>query len=123
MHSRLLFIRKDVLKLTQQQFSDELGIDRTSLSQYEHGNTALPKYISRLICRTFNISEKWLEAGEGSIFVSETKQENNTVTEPANIYNDRPYLRDIINLLVSNPDLEEHAFHYLKSLTTKPRKK
>lgn len=54
--------------LKQAQFAERLGIRQSSLSDIENGKT---KFIDerniKIICQEFNISEKWLRDGEGSM--------------------------------------------------------
>jgi transcriptional regulator with XRE-family HTH domain len=57
MNSRLIYLRKKVFKLTQQELADQLGLNRASLSQYERGHTPIPRYTIKLICLMFEINE------------------------------------------------------------------
>jgi len=76
MNKRLEYVRKKIMKLTQQKFADELGIDRTSLSNYERGKTEIPLYIAKLIAARYLISEKWLLTGEGSVVEYPVREES-----------------------------------------------
>lgn len=53
------------LDLTQQEFSDRLGIKRSTVATYEVGKSDPSDAAISLICRTFNVSESWLRDGEG----------------------------------------------------------
>ena len=66
---RIKKIRK-VRKLTQNQFAEELGVDRSHISKIETGTATPSKQLLKLICSKFQIREEWLleqvEAGESA---------------------------------------------------------
>lgn len=64
---RIKEVRKS-LKLTQREFADKLKLKQNSIAQIEGGRNTSDQTI-RMICREFNISEKWLRTGEGDMFV------------------------------------------------------
>jgi len=69
MNERLKKLRK-TLDLTQQKFADKIGVKQNTIAQYEMGrNTPIDSIVS-LICREFNVNEKWLRYGEGDMFNS-----------------------------------------------------
>lgn len=67
-HERVKHLRKDVLKLTQQQFADTLGISRSNLGNIEINQIALTERNAKDICEKFHINEEWLLEGVGDIF-------------------------------------------------------
>ena len=56
-------------KLTQQGFSDKLGIQRSTYSKYELGTNEPTDAVINLICDRFHVSERWLRTGEGEMFI------------------------------------------------------
>ena len=68
MMERIKTVRK-ALNLTQQEFSDRLGIKRNTLANYETGRNVPVDAVFALICREFNVNEVWLRTGEGEMFV------------------------------------------------------
>lgn len=70
---RLRFLRKEVLKLTLEEFGEQLGLKKSTLSNIENGNTNLANQTLRSICREYSVNETWLLTGEGSIFPEKTK--------------------------------------------------
>lgn len=52
-------------KLTQQGFSDKLGIQRSTYSKYELGTNEPTDAVINLICDRFHVNERWLRDGEG----------------------------------------------------------
>ena len=64
MKDRIRRIRKD-LNMNQTEFGNEIGVTFAALSKYESGKVVPDKSIRLLICQKFNVSESWLETGEG----------------------------------------------------------
>ena len=66
---------RNKLNLTQQAFSERLGLKRNTIGSYEI-NAGVPsdRTISD-ICREFGVNEIWLRTGEGEPFQEETRQE------------------------------------------------
>lgn len=68
MHERIKELRK-TLGLTQQEFADKIGIKRNTVATYESGRNEPIDAVVSLICREFNVNEKWLRTGEGEMFI------------------------------------------------------
>lgn len=75
MNSRIKELRK-ILKLTQVEFSTQIGIRHSTLSDIERGNAPVTPRTLIAICSKFNVNEEWLKTGNGSIFVEEDKRFN-----------------------------------------------
>lgn len=71
MNDRIRKLRR-TLDLTQQEFADRLGIKRNTVANYESGRNEPIDAVISLICREFNVSEKWLRDGTGEMFVKLT---------------------------------------------------
>lgn len=68
MNERLKKLRKE-LDMTQQEFADKLGTARNNIAGYETGKRNPSNAVISLICREFNVNEKWLRTGEGEMFI------------------------------------------------------
>lgn len=55
---------REYLKLSQTNFSEQVGISRERLATYEEGRAPLPSDIGLRICRIFFLSEAWLATGQ-----------------------------------------------------------
>ena len=66
-NERVKELRK-ALKLTQDQFADELNITRSSLSVIEIGKTAVTERNIKEICNKFKVNQDWIRYGEGEMF-------------------------------------------------------
>lgn len=74
MRERIRKLRR-TLDLTQKGFADRLGITRGTITNYEIGRNEPVASVISLICKEFNVSEKWLRTGEGEMFLPEPKGE------------------------------------------------
>lgn len=64
MKDRIKKIRKD-LNMNQTEFGEAIGTTLAAYSKYETGKVLPDKTTRMLICSKFNVSETWLETGEG----------------------------------------------------------
>ena len=75
MNTRILEVRK-FLNLTQEEFSNIIGLKRSSLSVIELGNAPITERTIIAICSKFNVNEEWLKTGKGLMFKIEDKKYN-----------------------------------------------
>lgn len=74
MDERIKELRK-ALGLTQQEFSDKIGVKRNTIAQYESGRNSPIDAVISLICREFNVNEEWLRTGDGEMFKPKSRNE------------------------------------------------
>lgn len=75
-YERIRQLRKQHLKLSQEQFGEQLGVSRSVIANIETNVLARPEQkepLYRLICETFHVNYKWLTSGDGEMLVT-TKQ-------------------------------------------------
>lgn len=62
---------RTILKCSQKEFADNIGISRTHLSGIENGkdNPSIP--LIKLVCLKYGVNEEWLIDESGSIFVKD----------------------------------------------------
>lgn len=81
------------LGMNQTDFGKELGIAQTYLSQIEKGDRDVTDKIFKLICLVLwdgkHVNEKWLETGDGDMFVNLPKE-----AEISNFLSDVQHLND-----------------------------
>lgn len=63
-NERIKTLRKE-LGLTQQEFSQRIGIKRNTLSYIESDKSTVTDSNIKLICEKFNLNETWLRTGKG----------------------------------------------------------
>lgn len=76
---RIRHLRKNELKMTQDDFASKIDISRSNIGNIEIGRIAVTERTIASICREFNVNEEWLRTGEGEMFVPLTK--NQLITE------------------------------------------
>ena len=74
MGDRIKELRK-ALGLTQQEFSDRIGVNRNTIAQYESRRNAPIDAVVSLICREFNVNEEWLRNGTEPMFQAKSRNE------------------------------------------------
>lgn len=77
-NERIRFLRKEVLHLTQQEFSEALNISRSNMGNIEIGRIAVTDRVISDICEKFNVDETWLRTGEGEPFKPLTRAQSIT---------------------------------------------
>lgn len=70
---RVRTLRK-ALGLNMEKFGERIGMAKTSISSIENGYSELTRRVAVAICREYNVSENWLETGEGEMFKEETEE-------------------------------------------------
>jgi transcriptional regulator with XRE-family HTH domain len=88
-YERLKYLRKEILNLTQEEFSQKLLITRGNLASIEVGRISLTDRNIQVICATYNVNEKWLRTGDGEPFNELSEQEElaawmGTILKPEN---------------------------------------
>ena len=74
MINRLKQLRKDILKLSQEEFASNIGLKKSAISDIERCKANLTERNIKAICQTFNVNEDWLRNGNEPIFIEkETK--------------------------------------------------
>ncbi len=58
------------LDLTQQEFGEKIGSTQNAIGNYETGHRNPSSSVINNICKTFDISEKWLRTGEGEMLLA-----------------------------------------------------
>lgn len=75
MNERIKKLRKS-LDLSQEDFAKQLGLkSRGKIANIEFGKIEVDDDFASLICKQFNVSEKWLQTGEGEMFLPELDEE------------------------------------------------
>ncbi len=73
---RLFHLRKEVLKISQEEMAKILKIESAStISLLEKNKRQFTDRMVADICREFSVNEKWLRNGEGSMLVKAEQNE------------------------------------------------
>lgn len=77
---RIRYVRQ-YLDLTQEQFSERLGITAAHISRVEHGIGNFSIALVRLISKVYLINEEWILTGKGEMFISQCVNEKSAEYE------------------------------------------
>ncbi len=98
---------RSLLKLSQDEFGQKIGIVRSGISNYEKGTREITNQVFLSICREFNVSEEWLRNGVGEIFVESDQQ---VVDEFLKTHNLNEKALTIVNGFLSLSEKERNLF-------------
>lgn len=74
-HERIKYLRKEVLRLTQQEFSEAINLSRSNMGNIEIGRIAVTDRVISDICNRYSVNEEWLRTGKGDMFKPMTRSE------------------------------------------------
>lgn len=124
-HERLKHLRKNILKITQDELGEALGLSKSNISNIEIGRISLTDRNIQVICATYNVNEDWLKTGEGNPFNELSEQEElaawmGTIMKPEN---DNCTKQRIIHILSQLEDDEWEAIGKIAERIAKEYKK
>lgn len=67
---RIKFLRKNLLHISQKDFSSAIGLKPNTISDIETGKSVITNLTIKVICYEYNVSRDWLLYGTGEIFIS-----------------------------------------------------
>lgn len=116
-NERIRILRKNELKMTQQDFANKIEISRSNLGNIETGEVTVTDRTISSICRVFNVNEKWLRTGEGEMFnkVSKELEISKFANEILCDENDS-FRKKVVKLLAK---MDEKDWTYLENLAKK----
>ena len=112
-HERIRYLRKNELKMTQDDFAAKIDISRSNLGNIEIGRIAVTERVISSICREFNVNEEWLRNGTGEMLIPLTR--NQVITDFAGdiIKEDDTFKKRLIEALAK---LNENEWAVLEKL-------
>ncbi|GAA0230682.1 helix-turn-helix domain-containing protein [Metaclostridioides mangenotii] len=115
MGERIRTLRKDILKLTQEEFSKPINISRSNLGNIERGNISMTDRVISDICDEYGINEDWLRTGEGKIFADTTEDEYIAGVMGDIIANDDKFMKNMIKVFSELTDEQKEFLTELMS--------
>ncbi len=114
MNCRLKKLRKEELKLTQEQFAESLGISRSNITNIEVGKITLTDRLIKTICSIYKVNEEWLRNGVGDIFINDSDEFDMLI---GSLYaeNDE-FKKKIIKIMLS---LDDSDWEFIKKFVDK----
>ena len=105
MKNRIKEIRKDQ-GLTQIEFGEKLGLKGNTITTYENGTRVPSEAAMVAICRTYSINRKWLETGEGEMYVESDQAMIDRIVAR---YNGSDVFRAILEVYITLPEDKQRA--------------
>lgn len=126
-NDRIKKLRKE-LNLTQVEFASYISLTQNHLTGIENGKRNVNNRTVKLICSTEwpnkkRVSEKWLEYGEGEMFVElDTDQEFAEAINQINFHGDELIKKIIIDYMHLNDENKKKAKQYILDLAAAVKK-
>ncbi len=114
MNERIKEIRKKA-GLSQQKFSDKLGIARGNIAAYEVGKNAPSDAVISLICSKFNVNKEWLLTGKGEMY--DVPEDEVAAVVADLLEEDNPFYNLIIGIMKTYQKLDNKSQTALKNLS------
>lgn len=105
MNERLKELRKS-RDLTQKQFAEQLGVDRSLVVKWESGDRPIPLVQMKVICAEFNASLEWLRDGKGEMMKRPMTRRELLVEEACQIFESLSPLKQKIAMEVTQHFIE-----------------
>lgn len=117
MNVRLKEIRK-FFKMTQEKFSESIGISRSNLTNIERGKIQLTDRLVKTICSIHNVDENWLRYGQGDMFINNSNNEFDLLV--GQLYaEDNDFKKELIRIMLS---LDDESWMCIKNFINEIKK-
>lgn len=109
-NERVKELRK-LLNLSQEEFGSKIGIQKTAISKIERGENGLTEQNRILICREYKAHERWLQTGEGEMFIRSSSEEVDNIAQKYNLSSEARIL--IERFLLLRPEVQQGIVDYI----------
>ena len=109
MNERIKYLRKEVLKISQKDFADKLGLSENFVWMVEKGaRTPSDRTISD-ICRIFDVQEDWLRDGLEPMRAERSKEEEIAEMVGSALRGSNEFKKAVVQMICSRSDEELKA--------------
>lgn len=109
MNERIKHLRKEVLKISQKEFSDKLGLSENFVWMIEKGNRVPSDRTISDICRIFDIQEDWLRHGLEPMRAKRSREEEIAEMVGSALTGSSEFKKAVIRMICSRTDDELKA--------------
>ena len=81
MNERIKYLRKDILKMSQKDFAENLNLSENFVWMVEKGSRIPSDRTISDICRIFNVNPEWLRNGTEPMFMPEPDDDTEYINE------------------------------------------
>lgn len=106
MNERIKHLRKDVLKLSQKDFADQLNLSENFVWMIEKGNRVPSDRTISDICRIFDIQEDWLRHGLEPMRAARSREEEIAELVGSALSGPSSFKKAVIQMICSRTDEE-----------------
>lgn len=109
MNERIKHLRKDVLKLSQKDFADQLNLSENFVWMIEKGNRVPSDRTISDICRIFDIQDDWLRHGLEPMRAAKSREEEISELVGSALNGSSDFKKAVIRMICSRTDKELEA--------------
>ena len=106
MNERIKHFRKDVLKMSQKDFAEQLGLSENFVWMIEKGNRVPSDRTISDICRIFDIQEDWLKYGLEPMRAAKSREEEIADLVGSALTGSSEFKKAVIKMICSRTDEE-----------------
>lgn len=109
MNERIKHFRKDILKMSQKDFAEQLGLSENFVWMIEKGNRIPSDRTISDICRIFDIQEDWLRDGLEPMRAAKSREEEIADLVGSALTGSSEFKKSVIRMICSRTDEELKA--------------
>lgn len=111
MNQRIKHLRKDVLKISQKDFAERLGLSENFVWMVEKGSRIPSDRTISDICRIFDIQEDWLRYGLEPMQAAKSREEEIAELVGNALQGSSEFKKAVIKMICSRSDKELEVLH------------
>ena len=111
MNQRIKHLRKDVLKISQKDFAERLGLSENFVWMVEKGSRIPSDRTISDICRIFDIQEDWLRYGLEPMRAAKSREEEIAELVGTALEGSSEFKKAVIKMICSRSDKELEVLH------------
>jgi transcriptional regulator with XRE-family HTH domain len=111
MNQRIKHLRKDVLKISQKDFAERLGLSENFVWMVEKGSRIPSDRTISDICRIFDIQEDWLRDGLEPMRAAKSREEEIAELVGNALQGSSEFKKSVIKMICSRSDKELEVLH------------
>jgi transcriptional regulator with XRE-family HTH domain len=106
MNDRIKYLRKDILKMSQKDFAEQLNLSENFVWMIEKGNRVPSDRTISDICRIFDIQEDWLRHGLEPMRAAKSREEEIADLVGSALTGSSEFKKSVIRMICSRTDEE-----------------
>lgn len=111
MNQRIKHLRKDVLKISQKDFAERLGLSENFVWMVEKGSRIPSDRTISDICRIFDVQEDWLHYGLEPMRAAKSREEEIAELVGNALQGSSEFKKAVIKMICSRSDKELEVLH------------